>query len=157
MRDDYRLDRRRCKAPPSRDHAVLWSTGGVNPVRRRVFALFALVAVLFSQLAVAAYACPGADGMFGAAIAQQEAPPCHEQEPQDEPGALCNAHCQQGSQSFAERGASLPAVSFVALPSSMIAPRADLRADAPRRRTQVSLLERPTGPPLAVRHCRFNI
>jgi hypothetical protein len=129
----------------------------VNPVRRRVFALFALVAVLFSQLAVAAYACPGADGMSGAAVAQQDAPPCHEQAPQDEPSALCNAHCQQGNQSLAERGASLPAVAFVALPSSAYSPRVHPREEPPRSSTQVSLLERPTGPPLAVRHCRFNI
>jgi hypothetical protein len=129
----------------------------VNPVRRRGFALFALVAVLFSQLAVAAYACPGADGMFGAALVQQEAPPCHEQAPQDEPSALCNAHCQQGSQSLAERAASLPAVAFVALPSCAFLPPVSALEAAPGRDTQASLLERPTGPPLAVRHCRFHI
>ena len=113
------------------------------------------MAVLFSQLAVSAYACPGADSMARAAVAPQDAPPCHEQ-PVDKPATpLCQAHCQQGDQSSDARAASLPAVAFVALPSSgtLATPLHDVRVIE----AQPSLLDRPTGPPLSVRHCCFRI
>ena len=124
---------------------------------RTFAALVALVAVLFSQLAASAYACPGMELMARAAIAQEEVPPCHEQTPPEEPSALCTAHCQQGDQSLAERGASVPAVAFVLLASSVRAAPAASRDAPPRLGSQSSLLERPTGPPLAVRHCCFRI
>jgi hypothetical protein len=133
----------------------------VNSSRRRAFAaLFALVAVLFSQLAVSAYACPGAASMVRAAVSPQEAPqdappPCHEQPADAAPTPLCQAHCQQGDQSSDVRAASLPVVAFVVLPS-WAAPVFPLH-DARPIEAQPSLLERPTGPPLAVRHCCFRI
>jgi hypothetical protein len=129
----------------------------VNSRRRRAFAaLFALVSLLFSQLAVSAYACPGSDSMAGAAVSMQEAPPpCHEQPAGKTPTPLCQAHCQQGDQSSDVRAASLPAVTFVALPSPGL--MLSLADDARAMATQPSLLERPTGPPLAVRHCCFRI
>ena len=126
--------------------------------RLRPFAaLIALVAVLFAQLATAAYACPGMEIMTRVAIAQQDVPPCHEQAPAQERSALCDAHCQQGDQSPGERGTSVPAVVLVALPSAALAASVDFHDGTPRFGAQSSLLERPTGPPLAVRHCRFLI
>ena len=129
----------------------------VNSSRRRAFAaLFASLAVLFSQLAVSAYACPGADLMLRAEVSQQEVPPCHEQPADAAPTPLCQAHCQQGDQSSDVRAASLPVVAFVVLPSWAAAVFPPLH-DAPSIEAQPSLLERPTGPPLAVRHCCFRI
>ena len=118
-------------------------------------AIFALVAVLFAQLAVSAYACPGMEEMTRAAVVAQDAPPCHQNPAPTEPTPLCQAHCQQGDQSSDVRAASLPAVTLLALPSPglIVSPARDARATA----MQPSLLERPTGPPLAVRHCCFRI
>jgi hypothetical protein len=127
----------------------------VKPKSRALAAFLALVAVLFAQLATAAYACPGMEIMDRSVISQQEVPPCHEPAPAEEPNALCKAHCQQGDQALGERGASVPAVAFMALPSSF-APVAFHDATL-RSGAQSSLFERPTGPPLAVRHCRFLI
>ena len=123
--------------------------------RSRLSALFALVAVLFSQLAVSAYACPGVETMAQAAVVSQDGPPCHEQPSHEAVTPLCQAHCQQGDQSSDVRGASLPMFAFVALPSGL-ASRPELR-DAPAIEAQPSLLERPSGPPIAVRHCCLRI
>ena len=120
-------------------------------------AVLAIVAVLFAQLAVSAYACPGMGGMIQAALAADDTPPCHRNPVPEEPTPLCQAHCQQGDQSLDKRGSSLPAASLVALPVSWrpLPASAPIAAEAPG--AQVSLLERPTGPPLAVRHCRLRI
>jgi hypothetical protein len=128
----------------------------VKTSRPRPFAaILAIVAVLFAQLAVSAYACPGAEAMMPAAVMAQGPAPCHENPTQAETTPLCQAHCQQGDQSSEVRAAALPAVTLLALPSPgmIVSPVHDARAMA----TQPSLLERPTGPPLAVRHCRFRI
>jgi len=124
---------------------------------RTLAALLAAVAVLFSQLAVSAYACPGVDGMARAVITNEEAPPCHEQPSTDELAALCQAHCQQGAQSL-EKRASVPEFALTAgLAVVAIAPRNASRPTTAFVEAQPSLLERPTGPPLAVRHCCFRI
>jgi hypothetical protein len=130
----------------------------VKTSRPRPFAaILALVAVLFAQLAVSAYACPGMDGMMQAAVVADEAPPCHQNPTPTEPTPLCQAHCQQGDQSLDQRGASAPVLPFVTLPVSW-RPLCVAVAEAPSAQSaQLSLLERPTGPPLAVRHCRFRI
>ena len=128
----------------------------MKTTRPRAFAaIVALVALLFAQLAVAAYACPGVDGMKRVAVAD-DTPPCHENPAPEAPTPLCQAHCQQGD-SLDTRGASMPVVSLFALPVSWrpLPAAVSIAPDVPG--AQVSLLERPTGPPLAVRHCRFNI
>jgi hypothetical protein len=112
--------------------------------------------VLFSQLAVAAYACPGADAMR-ASVAASEAP-CEQHPAPDVPATpLCAAHCQQGSQSLDHRSVAVPAAGFAALPTSWFVPLAEAESAPPTSRELPSLLERPTGPPLPVRHCRFHI
>ena len=135
---------------------LLWSNEPVKTSRPHAFpAILALVALLFAQLAVSVYACPGAQGMVKAA-ATEEAPPCHRNPAPDAPTPLCQAHCQQGDQSLDKRSVSAVAVSFVALPVTWRPqPAVAFAPDAPG--AQSSLLERPTGPPLAVRHCRFLI
>ena len=123
--------------------------------RLRSFAAFlALVSVLFSQLAVSAYACPGKDSMSPpAAVADHDMPGCDRMAAPEEPDTLCQAHCEQGDQSPTQAGVTLPA----AATSSLGAVAWAMPADPLHAPTQVSLLERPTGPPLAVRHCRFRI
>jgi hypothetical protein len=122
---------------------------------RAFAAFFAVFAVLFAQLAVSAYACPGEDGMR-AVMAMDEAPPCEQHPSPEARTPLCLAHCQQADQSLDHRTVPMPALALVALPSSWLAPRAILPASAPPG-DQPSLLVRPTGPPIAVRHCCFRI
>jgi len=65
------------------------------------------MAILFTQLAVAAYACPTAEHVsHGPAVAMAGMPDCHEA---DEPAnttqpQLCKAHCANEAQSSARTG-----------------------------------------------------
>lgn len=122
--------------------------------RLRFAALIAIASVLFSQLAVAGYACPGAASMQAAATAAHEMPGCNEMPAPGERSAICQAHCEQGDQSLDKASVTVPA-------GAMSSPCATVEWATPREGpsapTQASLLERPTGPALAVRHCRFRI
>jgi hypothetical protein len=73
-----------------------------------------------------------------------------------ERSALCQAHCLQGDQSLDKSGVAPPAMAAaLAYP---VAARAQVTEPDPARPLGLDpLLERPTGPPLAVRHCRFRI
>lgn len=137
----------------------MWSR--LTPVKTRrpsPFAtILALVAVLFSQLAVSAYACPGTDGMVKSEVVADAAPPCHQNPAPAELTPLCQAHCQQGDQSVDPRSASLASVAMVALPASWLPVPAGSEVLSEPAEPQSSLLERPTGPPLAVRHCCLRI
>jgi hypothetical protein len=122
---------------------------------RSIAAFIALVSVLFAQLAIAAYACPGAASMAAAAEAQAM-PGCDMAPAGDKPSALCLAHCLQGDQSPAQPllAAAAGMVMIVESPFAAFAPapRAEVGA-----RAQRSFLERPTEPELALRHCRLRI
>lgn len=123
---------------------------------RRLVALFAVLGVLFSQLAVAAYACPGSDGMIRASLASPaESPDCHELPGPEGVDALCRAHCQQGDQSL-ERTAAPVMAAAMPVGFAVLRVESACGADGPTR-PQPSLLARPTEPPAAVRHCRFLI
>jgi hypothetical protein len=126
-----------------------------SPSRLRSFAaLLALVSVLFSQLAVSAYACPGKDSMSRPAVlADHDMPGCDRMAAPGERSAICQAHCEQGDQSPTQGGVMLPAAATCSLGAAAW----PMPPDVPAAPTQASLLERPTGPPLAVRHCRFRI
>jgi hypothetical protein len=125
-------------------------------------ALVALFCVLFSQLAIAVYACPGL-------LPGQEAPPaltmpaeadqdmtqdCAEMD-MEQP-ALCQAHAQVNDQSL-DKPASphpSPSVAILLIPgtgNSDIYHRPSIAyVDAP-------FLAWTTPPPLAIRHCCFRI
>lgn len=128
---------------------------------RILAAVLALVSMLFTQLAVAAYRCP-------TGLAEQEAPAvmsmaadgAHDMENcterQEHPSALCHAHCQPDEQSLDRT--PFPDVSpFV--PASMVATLAPaLPVLSPARSPGVRpLMERVTSPPLPIRFCCFRI
>ena len=119
--------------------------------RLRFAALIAIASVLFSQLAVSAYACPGA-GSMQAVAAAQEMPGCNEMPAPGERSAICQAHCEQGDRSLDKASVTVPAMSSPCAAIEWSTP-----GEAPSAPAQASLLDRPTGPPLAVRHCRFRI
>lgn len=125
----------------------------MNPLRQTCVALLLLVSLLFSQLAVAAYACPGAESM--AATSPQAMPDMPDCDMDDTPrDALCQAHCQQADQSRDTYQASVPAVALTAGPSLVVAPQ-DAARESPRPRG--FYLDRRIEPPASIRHCRLHI
>ena len=110
---------------------------------RSFSALLALLALLFAQIAVAAYACPMAGDCGGMSLDSQQP-------------ALCQAHGLQGDQSLDKPSPPLPdpvaATRVPALPGALLDPAIPI-ASSPLQ----SLLSRVTAPPLAVRHCCLRI
>ena len=131
--------------------------------RRNRFAtvLFALVSVLFMQLAMAGYVCPSGITKAGntsekAAMAEAGMPCAASMSLaiDDEQPSLCHAHCQTDPQSADHY--QLPGLAnLVDLASSVPVPRiVPALSGAP---LQTTLLSRTTAPPLAVRNCCFRI
>ena len=132
-----------------------------NRYHRFITVLFALMSLLFMQLAVAGYACPGkADKLARAAVVAEMATagmPCAESMAltmDEEQPSLCQAHCkadQQSTDKYQVPGLAALDDLATALPSPRIAP---VPLGAP---LQAPLLRRTTAPPLAVRHCCFRL
>ena len=126
------------------------------PGPRVVAALLAIASLLFAQLAISAFACPGAEAMVRSAPAM-DMPGCDMAPAQRDQSPLCQAHCFQGDSSIQKPLAVAAGMAAIcAHPAEGLA-RAALAADPLPPDRQGSLLERPTGPPLAVLHCRFLI
>lgn len=135
-----------------------------NRRHRLATVLFALLSLLFMQLAIAGYSCPGGapdkamemGAMEMGAMAQSEIPCASSMDSvmdADQPG-LCQAHCQADPQTASKY--QLPELANVS----------DLATDFPLPRVipspqgaslQAPLLRRSTAPSLAVRHCCFRI
>lgn len=126
----------------------------------RVLTVFAMLwSLLFMQLAVAAYACPGmaasstADASFTASVAM---PNCTGMD-QDQP-ALCHTHAEDlfGKQSL-DKPALPDVLPFVSASLLLILPAFDqLQALVSAPPSQISLAHSIT-PPLAIRNCCFRI
>ena len=123
----------------------------MNPLRRPFVAFLVLVSLLFSQLAVAAYACPGARSMVAAA-SMPDMPDCDMDDTRRD--ALCQAHCQQSDQSRDTHQASLPVVALSSRPCLVVSLRQPLR---PAAHAFGFALDRPIEPPAPIRHCRLHI
>lgn len=127
------------------------------PMTRRIrsFAAFwALVCVLFTQLAVPAYACPLLFSDPAAVETMAEEAGCGGEPIDAGEKGLCQAHCLQGDQSF-EKRTVVPVDSFTAIPS--IALRVSQEAPSrPIPERLPPLLARDTAPSLAVRLCCFR-
>ena len=120
--------------------------------------LFALVSLLFMQLAVAAYVCPDSGSKVARIAAMSaSAAPCMESASMDMDDAqpnLCHAHCQIGQQS-ADKYQSVSPPAIDTLPANLT-----LRVALPsfaQAAFQVSHLQRTTAPPLAIRNCCFRL
>lgn len=120
-------------------------------------ALLAVVSVLFSQLAMAAYACPGlptSQAMALVAEADHVMPDC-EQMDSAQP-ALCHAHMQAGDQTLDKPPSpNVPPTVAVLLMPAM----SDLHLALPPVvfYTDVAGLRRSSDPPLSIRNCCFRI
>jgi hypothetical protein len=123
--------------------------------------LFALMSLLFMQLATAGYLCPAASATLPTMAAEMtmadEGTPCNTPMvhtlDQKQP-SLCHAHCKADPQTADKY--QLPVLASLAdlsgefpLPRLIPAPLSTL--------LQAPLLRRTTVPPLAVRNCCFRI
>jgi hypothetical protein len=126
--------------------------------RIRLFtALFSLWALLWTQSAIAAYACPALAEAVELVAMSEAGMPCAEmmaQAAQDDQPALCVAHCHPTVQSA--DAYQVPAVAAPALLATVMV------TTMPEPSTASNLLSTPdlrrsTSPPLAVRHCCLRI
>ena len=129
-----------------------------NRRHRLITVLFALVSLLFMQLAVAGYACPGSGSKIAEVAAMAEAGmPCAESMPlnmDDQQPNLCHAHCQAGQQSADRHDLSSP-VAIDVLPANFSLQVAiPVFSEAP---LQAPHLQRTTAPPVAIRNCCFRL
>ena len=124
--------------------------------RRLITVLYAVLSLVFMQLAVAGYACP-VDGEVGEAAAMAAAGmPCAGEMSSvdtDQPG-LCHAHCQSTQQSADKVQAPTPVGAMASGSAYTLQP---VRVSPPAHPTQASLLLRSTAPPIAVRNCCLRI
>jgi hypothetical protein len=127
---------------------------------RTLTALVALCSVLFTQLAIAAYICPGIQSGQNSSTTAANPPPmqsmpgCDQLDPADP--ALCLTHCQDGNSSLDRP--DVPVVSPPALIVSSILPTQAPPLAAPGQDPEPdSLLLRITSPPISIRHCCFRI
>ena len=124
--------------------------------RHRLFTvLFALVSLLYMQLAVAAYACPNAGPKVAAmGAAGMRCAESMTMNLDDEQSGLCHAHCQASSQS--SQTSQLPPLVAVdalpAVPAVLVAPLPFIEASL-----RPPHLQRTTAPPLAIRNCCFRL
>lgn len=125
---------------------------------RSLTALLAVMGVLFTQIAVAAYACPGTQAMMLAAIGMEMDAnlPCCGGDVAEPQSALCSAHCQQGDQSLDKPAApDVPAIQWAAIPPGAVAPHVVPAAGPPGE--QRSLLGRLTAPSVRLRNCCLRV
>lgn len=123
---------------------------------RFLAAFVTLFSLLFTQLAVASYACPnwktspvpiladaGSDAMPGCTGMDERQP------------GLCKAHCD-GHQQALDSPATPYVAPFVASALACVLPDAE-HAAPQLAKTGNSLLEHATSPPIAIRNCCFRI
>ena len=120
--------------------------------------LFALLSLLFMQLAVASYVCPGAISKVAETAAMADASmPCAESMPlhmDDEQPGLCHAHCQAGQASVDKHESPPPAPIGALLPDFTIPVIIKAFSEAP---LQAPHLQRTTAPPISIRNCCFRL
>lgn len=145
---------------------VLQSGALMKAFRRSIFAWIALLGILFSQLAVAAYACPLMAGPMSDAPASEQVAddmagmPCEGltvdasiELDADQPG-LCVQHCGQGSQSV---DTSPPVALHPALVLAFVLPVPVLSDSAGDRYARPPGLAQLAEPPPFLRTGRLRI
>lgn len=127
------------------------------PRATRIFAaIVMLFSMLFTQLAVAAYACPQLNvAKVVSASNADSMPGCTERMDGGSP-ALCNAHCDTGHQSL-DTPAAPTVQPFAACQLALVLPRLNLDVSSIASPPASLPLTRITSPPFAIRHCCFRI
>jgi len=131
----------------------------MSPFRRYrlITAIVTLCALLLSQVALAAYACPGPAKALEVVKMAEAAMPCAESMAlvmdQEQPG-LCHAHCEASQLSSDHY--QVPALANLTQMGVVLTLAATGQATV-LHELQTPLMRREAGPPLAVRHCCFRI
>ena len=121
---------------------------------RFIAALITLFSLLFTQLAVASYACPQLPTVNHATVRMQDVPGCTGMDAQHT--NVCAAHCDTGHQSL-DAAAAPEALPFIACQLALVLPSSEsISSELATSATSVPLT-RTTAPPLAIRHCCFRI
>jgi hypothetical protein len=117
---------------------------------RRWIALFALMALLFQQLAMASYLCP--QEQSSRSVAVEAVAPCHASKLVETP--LCHEHCYPTAASPDHT----PVVNIAAalLPVTVWV-RECAGSTGNRMQALAVLIDRVHPPPLTIRHCSFQI
>lgn len=119
-----------------------------RPLCRHFAAIVAALGMLFSQLALAAYACPMERMEQG--MAMEEAECC--QESASATASLCQEHCKDSQAAVPDSAPDLPGfvpAFTVSLPLA--------RSILPCCEYSQAVLSRATSPPLAILNCCFRI
>lgn len=125
---------------------------------RVVTAFIALISVLFTQLAIAAYACPAVEVAQAIETTKMSVMAamdgCEGTDPDQ--SALCHAHAQVGDQSLYKPAPPdiAPSVVLILVPALSIA---DLAYHSQVHLGTPEWLSRATDPPLSIQHCCFRI
>jgi hypothetical protein len=122
---------------------------------RKIIAALGLGALLFAQLAVAAYACPiRGDGKEAMAkvVAPAAAAPCQDID-QERPN-LCKQHCERTSQRVDT--AAPVAIDAPVLPLIAVVVQTDIHLPI-KATVQGDLLASVAEPPLSIRNCCLRI
>ena len=120
----------------------------ILPLRRLLVVFVALVGVLFAQLALAAYACPGQ----ASNLTMQLTPDCADMDMLQP--ALCHAHQHDGHQ-VPDKPGTPHAPLFI--PAALVQQLAPATFPTPRRALPHFMLARTTAPPNTILHCRFQL
>lgn len=119
-----------------------------RPTHRKLAALLAVLAMLFSQLALATYVCPMEQAVSAETVMDAEC--C-----QDGASAsvhLCHEHCKDARSVVPDTAPDLPR--FLPAFTVMLA---DAPARVPLGEYSQSVVALSTAPPLAILHCCFRI
>ena len=122
---------------------------------RLITVLFALFSLLWTQLAIAGYACPAETKAIQTAAMAAAGMPCADDTAMDmeQPG-LCNAHCQPTQKTVEKVQAPTPMGAVATGFTYSLEPS---RVSAPRPLSQSPSLLRSSAPPISVRNCCFRI
>jgi hypothetical protein len=124
-------------------------------------ALIALFGMLFMQLAVASYACPGlragdaSQSMVESVEVSNPMSGCNQLD--SEQPALCHAHCQDGSSSLSKHETQAVSPTLVLIATLVHGLEPAMTPALPGAEPSPSLLQRATAPPISIRHCCFRI
>ena len=123
---------------------------------RKIVSLFSIVAMVFAQLAVAAYACPmqfqGLDNSVATVTATAAEPDAGDYD--TSAPALCKKHCEDGQQNVNDAPQTHAFLSFESALTLTMAIQPATSRDAP---VATPSLQNATAPPHSIRNCCFRI
>ena len=143
---------------PQRDNvsAYVAMTSSIQTDAVQIVSLISIVAMVFAQLAVAAYACPmqfqGLDNSVATVTATAAEPDAGDYD--TSAPALCKKHCEDGQQNVNDAPQTHAFLSFESALTLTMAIQPATSGDAP---VATPSLQNATAPPHSIRNCCFRI